>query len=59
MLKRVEPKKCTIHIRHQYEAVPKIQIDAQYGFLALSCDCAKMDSVQLKILPSANGNFTL
>ena len=24
----------------------------QYGFLASSCDCANMDSVKLKILPS-------
>ena len=28
MLKRVESEKCTIPIRHFYEAVPKIHIDA-------------------------------
>ena len=39
MLKRVETKQCTLSIRHHYEAVPKIHIDASIWILASICDC--------------------
>ena len=32
----------------------KIESDCE-----IDCDCANMDSGQWKILPSANGNFTM
>ena len=64
MLKRVaQPssnrKKFMVPIRHQYEAVPKSILRPQYGFLASSCDSASLDSIQLKILQSAKGKFTM
>ena len=46
MLKRVESKKCTLFIRHHYEAVLKSILMHHYGFLASSSDCANMDSVE-------------
>ena len=58
MLKRVEWKKCTIPIRQHYEAVPNIHIDAPIWIFGIAMRLANMDSVQWKILTSANGNFT-
>ena len=53
MLKRDESKKCTIPIRHHYETVPKIHIDASIWIFGI------VMIVTMPIWIQSNGNYYL